>query len=244
MKRLLEMTTHEFAAEVPRLCFWPVGTVEAHDLAPLGTDVLAPEKLAEDLAGSFGALLLPTLPFGLVSSLAGHPGGMWMSDATYSRLIFELLASIRRSGIESAIVFNGHGGNTGVLSEALSEVWKKTGLKVAFLDWWSIAGDISEAAFGSGGGHGGSDELAIVHAALPGFALPCWDGSRSFFLRDGMKAWPAPGSAIRYSSGPSIPLTEESATDFYTAVRERIRSLVAEILDGWGDRPAGGADAR
>jgi len=63
------------AREEPRLCFWPVGTIEAHDLGPMGTDVIAPE---------FNAVFLPTLPYGLVSSLSGYPGGMWVSVETYN----------------------------------------------------------------------------------------------------------------------------------------------------------------
>jgi len=60
MKKLLEMTTHDVAAAAPRLCFWPVGTIEAHDLGPLGTDVIAPQRLAEALCEEFDALLLPS----------------------------------------------------------------------------------------------------------------------------------------------------------------------------------------
>jgi len=232
--RLLEMTTSEFEAASPSVGFWPVGTVEAHDLGPLGTDVLAPEKLAADLADGFGAVLLPTLPFGLVSSLAGYPGGMWMAGGTYSSLIFELLASVARSGLKSVIVFNGHGGNTAALCEVLPAVWKETGLRTALVDWWTIASDIAEAEFGSGGGHGGADELSVVGAALPGFRLPSWDGSRSFRQLEGAKAWPSPRSAIRYSDSAPVPLTPESASRFYGAVRERMRGVIAGMLEGWG----------
>lgn len=86
--------------EEPRLYFWPVGTVEAYDLGPMGTDVIAPE---------FNAVFLPTLPYGLVSSLSGYPGGMWVSADTYNNLIFELLASLAISEVEAVILFNGHG---------------------------------------------------------------------------------------------------------------------------------------
>jgi hypothetical protein len=124
--KLLEMSTHEFAQADIQLCFWPVGTIEAHDLGPLGTDVIAPEKLANDLAAKFNALLLPTLPYGLVSSLAGHPGGMWMSEQTYRGLIFELLSSLAVSGVEQVILFNGHGGNTDTLSHRLVDPGRRS----------------------------------------------------------------------------------------------------------------------
>jgi creatinine amidohydrolase/Fe(II)-dependent formamide hydrolase-like protein len=233
--KLLEMNTHDFAKLEPRLCLWPVGTIEAHDMGPLGTDVIAPEKLATDLVSEFNALLLPTLPYGLVSSLSGYPGGMWMSDDTYRNLIFELLASLAVSGVESVIIFNGHGGNTNALSRVLPEVWKETGLKTAFIDWWSVGKELSEEHFGSAAGHGGADELALVYAASPTSPIIPWDGSRSFLNRDGIKAYPSPHSSIRYSNIQPRTLSPESALAFYTALKDHIRNIVKEILSGWED---------
>ncbi|MEA3310916.1 MAG: creatininase family protein [candidate division WOR-3 bacterium] len=233
--RLLEMNTHQFAELEPRLAFWPVGTIEAHDLGPLGTDVIAPEKLATDLSSDFNALLLPTLPYGLVSSLSGYPGGMWMSEDTYKSLIFELLTSLAVSGVESAIIFNGHGGNTQALSDVLPEVWKETGMKTAFLDWWSVDPDLSKQHFGSAGGHGGADELALVYAANPSIVPQTWDGSRAFLYRPGVKAYPSPRSAIRYSDDEAKPMTPESAAAYYQALKERVTVVLADILAGWAD---------
>jgi len=233
--KLIEMNTHEFAKAEPRLCFWPVGTIEGHDLGPLGTDVIAPEKLAADLSSDFNALLLPTLPYGLVSSLSGYPGGMWMSDETYQGLIFELLASLAVSGVESVIIFNGHGGNTDALSDVLPEVWKATGMKTAFLDWWSVDPDLSKQHFGSAGGHGGADELALVYAANPSLVPETWDGSRAFLYRPGVKAYPSPRSAIRYSADDPKPLTPESARAYYDALKARVAAVVKDILAGWAD---------
>lgn len=232
--KLLELSTHDVARSAPQLAFWPVGTIEAHDLGPLGTDVLAPEKLASDLAPALGALLLPTLPFGLVASLAGYPGGMWMSEETYRRLVFELLSSLTRSSIRAVVVFNGHGGNTRVLGEVLADVWRERAIKTALVDWWTVGLDISERLFGRAGGHGGADELALVHAADPRLALPGWDGSRAFLHRAGVKTYPAPRSAIRYSDEtPARPLDADSAAAYYAELKERVASVVREILTGW-----------
>ncbi len=231
--KLLEINTHEFAHKEPYLCFWPVGTMEAHDLGPIGTDVIAPEKLASDLSSDFDALLLPTLPYGLVSSLSGYPGGMWMSNDTYKSMIFELLASLAVSGMESVIVFNGHGGNTGALSEILPEVWKETGMKTAFIDWWTLGRELSTKYFGSAGGHGGADELALVYAANPKIVPETWDGSRAFVHRDGLKAYPSPRSAIRYSDDNAKPFTPESAKAYYAELKTLISAILTEILKGW-----------
>lgn len=233
MKKLLEMTTHDVAAAAPRLCFWPVGTIEAHDLGPLGTDVIAPQRLAEALCEEFDALLLPSLPYGLVSSLAGFPGSMWVSEPTYRALVRELLGSLTRTGIEAVIVFNGHGGNTGALARTLPEVHKEAGIKAALIDWWTAAADLAELHFGAAGGHGGADELALVHAADPTLVPQTWDGSRAYLARPGVRAYPSPRSAIRFAEGEVRPLTAASAQAYVADVEERLRGLIREILAGW-----------
>lgn len=233
--KLLEMSTHDFAKQDLHLAFWAVGTIEAHDEGPLGTDVIAPEKLASDLAPEFNALLLPTLPYGLVSSLAGYPGGMWMSEDTYKSVVFELLSSLAISGVEQVIVFNGHGGNTDALLKVLPEVWKETGLKTAFIDWWTVGKELSDEHFGSASGHGGADELALVFMANPDITPSSWDGSRAFRYREGVKSWPSPRSAIKYSDDGPRPLTPESAKTYYEELKLKISEAVRDILAGWQD---------
>lgn len=176
--KLLEMNTHEFAKQEPRLCFWPVGTVEAHDLGLLGTDVIAPE---------FNAVFLPTLPYGLVSSLSGYPGGMWVSANTYNNLIFELLASLAISEVEAVILFNGHG----------------------------------------------AEELALVYVTNPEIVPQTWGGSRAFRYREGLKAYPSPRSAIRYSEEQAKPFTPEKAAAYYEELKKRISEVIKDILSGW-----------
>jgi len=231
--KLLETNTRDFARAGRRLAFWPVGTIEAHDLGPLGTDVIAPLKLATDVLPRFDAVLLPTLPFGLVSSLAGYPGGMWMSDETYQRLILELLGSLSGSGIRQVVVFNGHGGNSAALARVLPEVWKSHHIMAAAIDWWTVGQDLSEKHFGSAGGHGGADELALVRAHDPALAPETWDGSRAFVAHPGVRACPAPRSAIRYTTGEARPMTPTSATAFYDDLLQRVTQVLTALVQGW-----------
>lgn len=234
--KLLEMTTHDFAALRPSLAFLPLGTIEAHDLGPLGTDALAPERIACDLAGRFGAVVLPTMPYGLVCSLAGYPGGMWLTKETYRDLVLELIGSISLSGVSRVVVFNGHGGNTGVLREVLPEAGERYGTMTALLDWWTVGGDMARTLFGGGAGHGGSDELSVVYSDRPEM-LPAWDGSRSWKAVDGAWAWPAPGSSIRYDDEPARPLERGAAAEYYKLLLARLEEVVAGILTGWDSIP-------
>lgn len=234
--KLLEMTTHDFARLEPSLAFLPLGTVEAHDLGPLGTDAVAPERIACDLAGRFGAVVLPTMPYGLVRSLAGHPGGMWLTEDTYRAVVLELIGSISLSGVSRLVVFNGHGGNTGVLREVLPEAVERYGTMTALVDWWVTGGDIARRLFGGAAGHGGSDELSVVFSDRLDM-LPEWDGSRSWRAVEGAWAWPAPRSSIRYDDEPARPLERGAAAEYYRLLLERLEVTVEGILSGWDSIP-------
>ena len=43
----------------------PVGILEAHGAAALGTDILIPERMSVLLAEPVGALIAPTIPYGV-----------------------------------------------------------------------------------------------------------------------------------------------------------------------------------
>ena len=156
-----------------------------------------------------------------------------MDEDTYKNIIFELLSSLAISGVESVIVFNGHGGNTQVLSEVLPEVWKETGMKTAFVDWWMVGKDLTEEHFGSASGHGGAEELALVYMAKPEIVPQTWDGSRAFRYREGIKTYPLPRPSMRYSDSEAKPMTPESAQAYYQALKERISEAIKDILSGW-----------
>ena len=48
-----------------------------------------------------------------------------------------------------------------------------------------VTGDLSAEHVGAAGGHGGADELALVHAARPALVPETWTGERAFFQRPG-----------------------------------------------------------
>ncbi|MFO7650572.1 MAG: creatininase family protein, partial [bacterium] len=76
-RRLAELTWREFGAAVPRrtdLVLIPVGTIEAHGVTALGTDNAIPESIAARIAGPLGALIAPTINYGITKTLLPWPG--------------------------------------------------------------------------------------------------------------------------------------------------------------------------
>jgi creatinine amidohydrolase len=101
----------------------PIGAVESHgDHLPAGADnILArrlAERLIEKIAGRTPVLLLPTLPFGQVWSLADAPGSFSISNETVCRALVELGRAAKAKGLASMAAINGHYGNSAAIRDA------------------------------------------------------------------------------------------------------------------------------
>ena len=86
----------------------PVGAAaKEHGLhLPLNTDQLQAEWLAARLIEKANVLVWPTLTYGHYPAFADYPGGCSLSAATFEKLVEEILQSILRSGIKSALILN------------------------------------------------------------------------------------------------------------------------------------------
>ena len=79
-------------AKIDRI-FFPVGTVEAHGAAALGTDNFIPESIAEYLADKIDGLIAPTLSYGITKSLYGYPGSITIQSDNFRNFVDDILKS-------------------------------------------------------------------------------------------------------------------------------------------------------
>ncbi len=216
--------------------FFPVGTIEPHGPLPVGTDNIAAEYFASALAGEFNALILPVLPFGVNRSLYGIWGAISISPQTFENVIYEVGVSLVKNGVKELVVFNGHGGNTQHLKEALYSLYTDTGLKCASIDWWVVDKDASKEVFGRVGGHGGIEEFAIVYLAYPNIGKSIKGKFKAFHPKPGISTYPSPRSVLLYEEGrnESYDINEESVKSFANRITDRIREVLKEIFSGWG----------
>ena len=75
LQRLNWQTVRDLVPEKTTTVILPVGTLEAHGSACLGTDNIIPETIARDIAERINALIAPTVNHGVTKSLLGYPGG-------------------------------------------------------------------------------------------------------------------------------------------------------------------------
>src|SRR3990172_12167228 len=137
--KLDELTWLEFKKLVPKkfdAVILPVGTIEAHGVAPLNTDNLIPVRISEMIAPDLKAMLAPLIPYGITRTLLAYPGSLTVSSVTFENYVSEVLDSLAEKGFKRIVIMNGHGGQMDELRHASTRVHQARKIKVAVIHWW------------------------------------------------------------------------------------------------------------
>lgn len=165
-----ELTGKAFDSVRKEVAVLPVGSVERHgNHLPLGTDYIIPEYLARRVAEALGegAVVMPTVHYGVSTSLAHLPGTIDVGYVAFMAYVEAVLREAARNGFRAVLIINGHGGNTRALHIVAKRVAFDTGVKVGVVDWWrDVAQEVRERLF-TAPGHAGEDETAAVLAVRP-----------------------------------------------------------------------------
>jgi creatinine amidohydrolase len=158
----------------------PVGSTEQHGPNGLiGTDALCAELVAQGVGAATGALVAPTLGFGMAQHHMAFPGTMTLRPQTLLAVMVDLLGSLARHGFERCLVINGHGGNMATIMAAVSELHAAASLTPAghgaslrcrLRNWWSpqAVAAVQKELFGErDGSHATASEIALTQYALP-----------------------------------------------------------------------------
>ncbi len=142
------------------LALLPVGSTEQHGPhAPLGTDYLAAEAVAEAGVEAFDGdvVIAPSIPVGIAEEHRHFPGTMWVSPDTFRAYVRETVASLAYHGFDRVVLVNGHGGNIDALREVTAEITRHDEAYAVAFTWFGAVGDHSSEM-----GHGGSLETALL----------------------------------------------------------------------------------
>ena len=151
-------------AQDPVVIF-PIGTAEQHGRhLPLGTDMIAPEYIADRIeAMEPDVLILPSWSYGQCDSQTEFPGTISLGPQLLYEVILKVLSSLMQHGARRFIALNGHGPNTGPIERAALELSRR-GASLACLNWWRYVWDINRDWRG---GHAGGQETAAILAIRP-----------------------------------------------------------------------------
>ncbi len=213
----------------------PVGTVEAHGSAALGTDNLIPEKIALMQAEKLNALIAPTLNYGVTRSLYRYPGSFTIDPLNFERFMKDILISLADHDFKHIIILNGHGGNNGALKNVAYDIHHQRRVYVAVIHWWHLVGEVTKEHFGQVGGHAGLDETAAVQAIDPALVDKAeYNDKMAYMMTGGADVYPVPGSVLLYKEGEGAPNFDlEQARAYLPKVAEAVGDFIAKILDQW-----------
>jgi creatinine amidohydrolase len=158
----------------------PVGSTEQHGPNGLiGTDALCAELIARGVGDVTGALVAPTVNFGMAQHHMAFCGTMSLRPQTLLAVLVDLLGSLAQHGFERCLVVNGHGGNMATIAAAFSELHARASLGAAgqpaslrcrLRNWWSppAVTEAQKELFGDrDGSHATASEISVTQFALP-----------------------------------------------------------------------------
>jgi creatinine amidohydrolase len=90
----------------------PIGSIEQHGPhLPNGTDTMAAELVAEEVADRLDAVYAPFSPYGVTPIHAGHPGSVTLRRETFEAMLEDVCTELIKAGAETVILVNWHEGN-------------------------------------------------------------------------------------------------------------------------------------
>lgn len=186
-QELKQLTSSAEAAEV--VAVLPLAATEQHGPhLPLSVDSLILDAIIQTALPHIGwgdmaisketrvdvvpALFLPTQKISLSTEHRDFEGTLTLSPQTTLALWMEIGASVARTGIKKLVLFNSHGGNTGLMSVAARELRATHGIIVFYTSWYELpqAQELKqlftahEHRFGI---HAGAIETSMILAQFP-----------------------------------------------------------------------------
>ncbi|REK84373.1 creatininase family protein [Streptomyces inhibens] len=195
-------TTEDIRARRPAMALLPIGSFEQHGpFLPLTTDTVIACTLAKELAAVHPVVLLPPLTVSCSQEHAAWPGTVSISARTLHAVVTDIADSLRRSGIDTLILVNGHGGNY-VLRNVVQES-AGSGVRMALFpgsaDWDAARTRAGVRTPGHRDMHAGEVETSILLHAHPelvkdGYeSADCVADDRKHLLTLGMSAYTESG---------------------------------------------------
>ena len=213
----------------------PLGSLEPHGVIPNGTDNLAPESMARDIAERTNALIAPTLNYGITPSMEAYPGAVSISAAAYRGFVADLLNGLADNRFRNIILLNGHGGNTATLQSLVTEISNEKRVRILLVNWWSLTSDIAREIFGDIGGHAASNETAYMQASYPQHIHgERYSKDMTMHTDPSWSAAPVPYTISLYVEGEGYPTFDQARADlFFERVNARVAELINDIVARW-----------
>jgi creatinine amidohydrolase len=236
-----DLTLPQLRADLPNVVVMPFGATEPHGShLTYATDVFETTAIADRacaLAREQGGrvVALPTIPFGVQTSQQTYPLAMNLYPSTLNQIISDLTESLDNSGIEKAVILNGHGGND--FYTHLKELFDKRKVFLVQVNWYAMCRKLAGELFAAGGDHANDMETSMVLHLRPELVDMKSAGPQptaKFRLAAMQAGWaraPRPWDKYTEDSGAGDPrsATAEKGARFFDAVTRELASFLAEL---------------
>ena len=157
----------------------PAGATEQHSpCGHIGTDAICAEALAVAVGEGEGAVVAPTVSYGMSEHHMAFAGSVTLRPSTLVSVVRDVVLSLARHGFRRIFVINGHGGNTPSLHAGFFEAYSAASnliddpgaLRCTAVDWWDCdaAQRLSAELFGANDGdHATASETSISLSVYP-----------------------------------------------------------------------------
>ncbi|MDH4223481.1 MAG: creatininase family protein [candidate division Zixibacteria bacterium] len=235
LENLNWMEVEELVPKKINTIFLPVGTIEAHGVINLGTDVHIPQRISEMIAGDLKAMVAPPVYYGVTRNLYHFPGSLSVSSQTFENYLYEIIDSMAEKGFSKIVVINGHGGHLNELKNAALKVYKTRKAKIAVIHWWLLCDDITNEVYGVSGGHAGIDETAGILAIDKTLVKRNrYKKEMVYKGTESVNVMPFPSSIGLYKEGEGYPdFDEKKAKIYLKKVAEKIKDNLLDIFKRW-----------
>lgn len=107
----------------------PVGSIEQHGPhLPNGTDTMAAELVAGEVARRLDAVYVPFCPYGVTPIHAGHPGSVTLRRETFEALLEDVCSELIAAGARTVVLVNWHEGNIASMNAVATTLQDRHGV--------------------------------------------------------------------------------------------------------------------
>lgn len=124
-RSIYELTSPEVAQVIAGsgIAVLPFGSTEQHGPhLPCGTDTMAAELIAAEIAERTSGLYVPFGPYGVTPIHAGHPGTVSLSRTTFEALVKDICNELIDMGVSTFVFVNWHEGNIASLDGVATDL--------------------------------------------------------------------------------------------------------------------------
>ncbi len=164
-RSIYDLTSPEVAERLGErgLVVLPFGSVEQHGPhLPCGTDTMAAELVAAELAEILGAIVVPAGPYGVTPIHAGHPGTISLRREVFESYLSNLCEELVAMGARTFVFVNWHEGNIASLDAVATDLQADNDVLVVTAHACYTAQRIYAPAGGELTHGGGIETLAVL----------------------------------------------------------------------------------